>query len=146
MMAWRRTGDKPLSEPMMTHFNDAYMRHSASYVASSIIGGNNNAHLGENRSIDTWRRHAPKTMILLVLYFIQSHDDVIKWKHFPRYWPLWGNSPVTGESPSQRPVTRSLDVIFDLRLNKRLSKQSCGWWFETSSHSIWRHCNGTQRM
>ena len=30
IMAWRRTGDKPLSEPMMTHFNDAYMRHSAS--------------------------------------------------------------------------------------------------------------------
>ena len=28
--AWRRTGDKPLSEPMMTQFNDAYMRHSAS--------------------------------------------------------------------------------------------------------------------
>ena len=30
VMAWRRTGDKPLSEPMMTQFNDAYMRHSAS--------------------------------------------------------------------------------------------------------------------
>ena len=30
IMAWRRTGDKPLSESMMTQFNDAYMRHSAS--------------------------------------------------------------------------------------------------------------------
>ena len=30
IMARRRTGDKPLSEPMMTQFNDAYMRHSAS--------------------------------------------------------------------------------------------------------------------
>ena len=29
VMAWRRTGDKPLSEPMMTQLNDAYMRHSA---------------------------------------------------------------------------------------------------------------------
>ena len=35
-----------------------------------------------------------------------------------------GNSPVTGEFPSQRPVTQSFDVFFDLRLNKRLSKQS----------------------
>ena len=34
-----------------------------------------------------------------------------------------GNSPVTGEFPAQRPVTRSIDVFFDLRLNKRLSKQ-----------------------
>ena len=41
-----------------------------------------------------------------------------------------GNSPVTGEFPSQRPVTRSFDVFFDLRLNKRLSKQSWSWWFE----------------
>ena len=41
------------------------------------------------------------------------------------------NSPVTGEFPTQRPVTRSFDVFFDLRLNKRLSKHWRGWWFET---------------
>ena len=52
-----------------------------------------------------------------------------------------GNSPVPGEFPSQRPVTRSFDVFFDLCLNKWLSKQSGGWWFETPSHSLWRHCN-----
>ena len=34
-----------------------------------------------------------------------------------------GNSLVTGEFPAQRAVTRSFDVFFDLRLNKRLSKQ-----------------------
>ena len=50
-----------------------------------------------------------------------------------------GNSPVTDEFPSQKPMTRS--VFFDLRLNKRLSKQSWGRWFETPSHSLWRHCN-----
>ena len=41
-----------------------------------------------------------------------------------------GNSPVAGEFPSQRPVTRSFDVFFDLCLNNWLSKQSWGWWFE----------------
>ena len=30
IMAWRRTGDKPLSEPLKTQFNDAYMRRSTS--------------------------------------------------------------------------------------------------------------------
>ena len=55
--------------------------------------------------------------------------------------PLRGNSPVTGEFPSQRSVTRSFDIFFALRLNKRLSKQSWGWWFETLSRSLWRHCN-----
>ena len=44
-----------------------------------------------------------------------------------------GNSPVPGEFPAQRPVTQSFDVFFDLRLNKRLSKQSYGWWYETLS-------------
>ena len=52
-----------------------------------------------------------------------------------------GNSPVPGEFPTQRPVTRSFDVYFDLRPNKRLSKQSWGWWFETLSRPLWRHRN-----
>ena len=52
-----------------------------------------------------------------------------------------GNSPVPGEFPAQRPVTRSFDVFFDLRLNKRLSKQSRGWWFDTLSCLLWRHRN-----
>ena len=30
IMVWRRPGHKPLSEPMMIKFTDAYMRHSAS--------------------------------------------------------------------------------------------------------------------
>ena len=50
---------------------------------------------------------------------------------------IWAvNSPVTGEFPTQKPVTRSYDVFFDLGLNKRVSKQSRGWWFETPSHVI----------
>ena len=53
-----------------------------------------------------------------------------------------GNSPVSGEFPTQRPETRSFDVFFDLRLNKRFSKQWWGWWFETLSRPLWRHCNG----
>ena len=52
-----------------------------------------------------------------------------------------GNSPVTGEFPTQRPVTRSFDVYFDLRPKERLSKQWWGWWFETLSRSLWRHRN-----
>ena len=39
-------------------------------------------------------------------------------------------------------MTRSFDVFFDLRPNKRLSKQSWRRWFETQSRSLWRHCNG----
>ena len=121
--------------------------------------------------------------LFTVSYFSFPHDDVIKWKHFPRYWPVvrgihrspvnsplkgqwsgdfmflhvykftailikprmcylknvsylclnpwWrhqmetvstllaictGNSPVPGEFPTQRPVTRSSDIFFDLHL------------------------------
>ena len=66
--------------------------------------------------------------------------DVIKWKHFRIIGPLWGNSQIISGFPSQRPVVRSFDVFFDLRLNKRLSKQSRPRWFKTSSCSLWRHC------
>ena len=57
-----------------------------------------------------------------------------------------GNSPVTGKFPTQRPVARSLDVFFDMHLNKRLSKQSWGWWFETPSLPLWRHSNVMYQM
>ena len=55
--------------------------------------------------------------------------------------------PLCGEFPGHRwiPLTKardaSFDIFFDLSLNKRLSKQSWGWWFETPSRSLWRHCN-----
>ena len=55
--------------------------------------------------------------------------------------PLCGEFTGPGEFPPQRPLTRSFDVFFDLRLNKRLSKQPWGWWFETPSWSLWRYCD-----
>ena len=70
----------------------------------------------------------------VVPVIIWIHDDAIKWKHFPHYWPF-----VRGIHRSQRPVTRSFDVFFDLRMNKRLSKQLRCSWFETTSRPSWRH-------
>ena len=52
-----------------------------------------------------------------------------------------GELPFTGEFSTQRPVTRSFDVFRDLRLNKRLSKQSWSLWLETASQLLWRHSN-----
>ena len=52
-----------------------------------------------------------------------------------------GNSPITGGFPSQRPVTWGFDVFVNLRLNKRLNKQSGRRRFETLSRSLWSHCN-----
>ena len=74
--------------------------------------------------------------------FLSLHDDVIKWKHltFSALLAICvGNSLVTVEFPAQRPV--SFDVFFDLRLNKWLSKQSWGWWFEIPLCPLWHHCN-----
>ena len=81
-------------------------------------------------------------------------DFVLWWLAFIAWWRhqmetfsallaiCAGNSPVPGEFPAKRPVTRSFDVFFDLRPDKRLSKQPWGWWFETPSWSLWRQCNG----
>ena len=72
-------------------------------------------------------------------------DDVIKWKHFPRYWPFGRGihrSPVNSLHKSQ--WRGALMFFFYLRLNKRLSKQSLGWWCETPSCSLWRHYNVTE--
>ena len=70
-----------------------------------------------------------------------KHDDVIKWKHFHITGTLCGEFTGPGDFPTQRPVTRSFDFFY-LRLDKRLSKQWWGWWFETPSWSLWRQCKG----
>ena len=67
----------------------------------------------------TWWRHQMETFSALLALFA-------------------GNSPVTVEFSAQRPVTRRFDVFFGLCPNKRLSKQSWGWWFETLSRPLWR--------
>ena len=77
---------------------------------------------------------------------VDANLNLSQWRHqmetFSALLALCaGNSPVTGEFPAQRPVTRSFHVFVDLCLNKRLSKQSWRWWFETPSRSLWRHCN-----
>ena len=77
--------------------------------------------MAKNRS--SWWRHQMETFSALLALFV-------------------GNSPVTGEFPSHRPVTRNFDIFFDLRLNKRLRKQSRRRWFQTHSRSFWSHYNG----
>ena len=86
--------------------------------------------------------------IYIPIVNVFSHADYISpwWRHQMETFSALlaicaGNSPVPGEFPTQRPVTRSFDVYFDLRPNKRLSKQSLGWWFETLSPPLWRHRN-----
>ena len=89
---------------------------------SLCIGGNMyTARLGRAVTL-TWGRHQMET--------------------FSAFLALCaGNSSVTGKFATQRPVTRSFDVFFDLPVNKTLSKQSWGGWFETPANSLWRHCN-----
>ena len=56
---------------------------------------------------------------------------------------FWRESTGHRWIPLTRTVTRSFDVFFDLRMNKRLNKQSIHWWFETPSHPLWCHCDYT---
>ena len=75
-----------------------------------------------------------KTRCLFICFIKTSSNGNI----FRVTGPLCGEFTAPGEFPSQRPVTQSFDVFYDLRLNKRLSKQSRRRWFETP---LWRHCN-----
>ena len=64
------------------------------------------------------------------------------WRHqMETFSALLVHTPVTCEFPSQKPVTRIFDIFFDLRPNKRSSKEPWGWWFGTPLRSLWRYCN-----
>ena len=106
----------PVDSPHKGHWRGAFM---VSLICFWINGWENNRKAGDLRR---YRAHYD----VIVMMMTSSNRN---------------SSAVTGEFPSQRPMTRSFDVFFNLLLDKRLSKQSWGWWFETPSRSLWRHCN-----
>ena len=82
-----------------------------------------------------------------MIHDLWLHDDVIKWKHFPCYWPfVRGIHRWPVNSPHKGQWRGALMFSLICALNKRLSKQSWGWWFKTPSRSLWRHCNGTKTV
>ena len=110
--------------------------HGDYFVVPGCTGGGLHDHLQCHQGLQI-RHHDCLSFSVDVL-----HDDVIKWKRFPRYWPFVRGIHRWPVNSPQRPVTRNFDVFCDLRLNKRLSKQSMHRWFETPSRSVCRHCNG----
>ena len=112
----------PLHQPIFTEMNEM----------NALICGSWGIFPG------TW---PPSTMWVGTLIFSSSMRTSPNGNIFRVTGPLWGEPPATGGFPSQRLVTRSCDVFFDLCLNKRLSKQLRRWWFETPSRSLWRHSN-----
>ena len=112
-------------------------RHVATSIWVNIGSCNDFVPDGSNQAI-TWTN--------IDLSPVRSIDIHPWWRHEMEAFSALlaicaGNSPVPGEFHTQRPVTRSFDVYFDLRLNKRLCKQWRGWWFETLLCPLWRHSN-----
>ena len=120
---------------LMTQCHQTTSHYLGQYWARSMLSN------GVTRS--QWVKRERSGVTAHQIQDLINPDDIIKWKHFPCYWPfVWEihRSPVN--SPAQRPVTQSFDVFFDLHLSRQLSKQWRHWWFEKLPHSLWPHCNG----
>ena len=114
--------------------NRIILERTCRCLICSVIASSSRLHpVSETkRGRCTWRSHDMMT---------SSNGNI-----FRVTGPSCGEFTGTGEFPTQRPVSRSFDVFFDLRLNKRLSKQPWGWWFETQSCSLWRHRNDMENV
>ena len=91
--------------------------------------------------------HTKKSNRKILLKRSRNYDEVIKWKHFPRYWAFLrgiNRSPV--DFPHKGSATWNFGIFFYLCLNKRLSEQSRVWWCETPSRPLWRHSNEIQML
>ena len=131
----QRIHRSPVNSPHKGQWHGALM---FSLICAWTNGWVNNRYTGALRH---HRAHYDGFVMLWSsdIMLLDRHDDVIKWKHFPRYWPFVRGIPRTKASD-----TELWCFVFYLRLNNRLSKQSWGWWFETLSRPLWRHHNGTQ--
>ena len=167
-MAWSRISEKPLSDPMMVNLLTHICVTRPQWVNTCPFP---DFHCGLNipplkiglgrfiTSHKAWLLQFEYTLNWLTYFVLLFPIDAILtlsnhtcyhlsswWRHqmetFSALLAIYaGNSPVTGEFPAQKTVARNFDVFFDVCLNKRLSKQWCGWWFETPWRPLWRHCN-----
>ena len=73
---------------------------------------------------------------------IVVHDDVIKWEHFPRYWPFARGIHPSSVNSHHKGQWREA-WMFSLICARKNGwvKQPIRRWFETPSRSSWRHCN-----
>ena len=115
--------------PCISHFIE-HIFDNASDAKTGIFRGN------FRWTLIPLRRHFTSIHLHGILMMTSSNGNI-----FRVTGPLCGEFTGPGEFPAQRPVTRSFDVFFDLRPNKRLNKQPWGRWFETLSWSLWRHRN-----
>ena len=111
---------------------------------------------------ETWCNGGWRTILSVIFWSLGSLGHQLMWfmvigRKFS-YCPWWrhqmetfsallalcaGNSPVPVNSPHKGQWRGALmfSLISACIYYKRLSKQPRGWWFETPSWSLWRHCN-----
>ena len=68
------------------------------------------------------------------------HDDVIKWKQFPRYLPFVRGIHQPPVNSPNKPVTRSFDVLICAWINGWVTNREA-WYLMTPSCSLWRQCH-----
>ena len=137
-MAFMVTNMKINLAPSFAPEDQGVMRSNYRFHDRKVVLHNNVGTFGLKRKEMLWAFHRPcnNTTRGVTSMMTSSNGNISALLAF-----CAGNSPVTGEFLSQRLVTRSFHVLFDLCLNKRLSKQSWGGWFETPLCPLWRHCN-----
>ena len=161
-----RLRDKPLqwrhNEPngVSNHRHPDCLHNHLSKKTSKLRRSKKTSKLRYRWSIRCYQNHKLHLYVARIfspvkIFLTSGFNIVIAWKHIV-YITWWrhqmetfsallalceGNSLVTGEFLPQRPVTRIFNIFFDLRLNKRLSKQPRCQWFETPSRPLWHHRN-----
>ena len=161
-LQWRHNGGDAVSNHQPHHclLNCLFRRRSKKLHVTGLCAGNSSvanefpaqmASNTENVSI-WWRHHVISDQFIISWWFNGQNTYIKPGKWHLSYWqgsvnmmtssngtiflvtgPMCGEFTGPGEFPTQRPVTRSFDVFLHLRLNKQLSKQPWGWWFETPS-------------
>ena len=128
---WLRWTSSDYDRKLFHKFTKLITGLSCSFIPTDVI----------DFTLKKWLSQKLCSRFVLDSDLLRFHDDVIKWKHFPHYWPFVRGihrSPVNSHTKAS---DAELWCFFYLHLKKPLSKQSWGRWFETLLRPLWRHCN-----
>ena len=121
IVGWCQTSEKPLNEPATTYRQTSNISHTL--VCNKLADHSDVVGAGPIGAVPTTSSSSTKQLTSIDCAKT-IHDNVIKRKHFPRYWPfVRGIHQLPVNSPHKGQWRGALMVFFYLRLNKLLSKQ-----------------------
>ena len=143
IMAWRQIGDKPLSEPMLTQFTDAYMRHKGENLIITISAACRFHIRTVIQGIEflIHGQNGQETILSLLWESLCWQNDIFIFKRPPNVYTIQWKLNWSSISISNREIQLCYRSYIHTRVDSRLAPSQWETLLQSNGISLWLGTN-----